>query len=263
MSFEEIRFENESGVGIITLNRPKSLNAMTLNMVAEINRALDSCTVEQGVRAVLLAAEGRGFSSGVDLMETAGAGGGKGISTRMVLEDHFNPLLLRMRTFPLPIVAAVQGACAGVGMSFALTADLVIAAPSAYFLQAFRRIGLVPDGGATWLLPRLVGRARAMELGLLGERLPAETAREWGLINRVVEEDRLLEEGKALARNLASGPTVALGYIRRLFWDSEENDYEAQLSLEARLQDQASKTADFREGVKAFSEKREAQFAGR
>jgi 2-(1,2-epoxy-1,2-dihydrophenyl)acetyl-CoA isomerase len=263
MNFEEIRFETEGSVGAITLNQPKTLNAMTLKMVAEINGALDRCTVEQGVRCVLFAAEGRGFSSGVNLMEAAGAGGGQGMDTGIVLEQHFNPLMVRLRNLPVPIVAAVQGACAGVGMSLALCADMLIAARSAYFLQAFRRIGLIPDGGATWLLPRLVGRARAMELGLMGDRLPAETALEWGLINRVVDDEALADEGRALARNLANGPTVALGIMRKLFWDSLENDYETQLKQEAQSQREAGKTADFREGVKAFTEKREAVFAGR
>jgi 2-(1,2-epoxy-1,2-dihydrophenyl)acetyl-CoA isomerase len=148
-------------------------------------------------------------------------------------------------------------------MSLALTADLLVASRSAYFLQAFRRIGLVPDGGATWLLPRLIGRARALELALLGDRLPAETAMAWGLINRLVDDENLLSEAKTLARSLGDGPTVALSLIRRAFWESEENTYPAQLALEAKFQRQAGKTADFREGVKAFAEKREARFSGR
>jgi 2-(1,2-epoxy-1,2-dihydrophenyl)acetyl-CoA isomerase len=171
--------------------------------------------------------------------------------------------MLRLRHLQRPIVAAVQGACAGVGMSLALTADLLVASRSAYFLQAFSRIGLVPDGGATWLLPRLIGRARALELALLGDRLPAETAMTWGLINRLVDDESLLDEAKLVARSLGDGPTAALSLIRRAFWESEENTYPAQLALEAKFQRAAGKTADFREGVKAFAEKREARFAGR
>lgn len=259
MQFEQIRFETDGTVGVITLNQPKTLNAMTLAMVREINQALDQCESGDAVRCVLFAAEGRGFSSGVNLNEAAG----DGMDAGKILEDHFNPLMLRLRHLQRPIVAAVQGACAGVGMSLALTADLLVASRSAYFLQAFRRIGLVPDGGATWLLPRLVGRARALELALLGDRLPAETAMAWGLINRLVDDENLLGEAKTLACSLGDGPTVALSLIRRAFWESEENTYPAQLALEAKFQRQAGKTADFREGVRAFAEKREARFAGR
>ena len=157
----------------------------------------------------------------------------------------------------------MNGAAAGAGMSLALMGDLVLAARSAYFLQAFRRIGLVPDCGSTWLLPRLVGRARALELSLLGEKLPAATALEWGLVNRVLDDDRLLDEARVLARSLAEGPTVALGLIRRLYWESPTNGLEDQLDLEARLQRQAGATEDFAEGVRAFLEKRPARFAGR
>ena len=148
-------------------------------------------------------------------------------------------------------------------MSFALMGDMVLAARSAYFLQAFRRIGLVPDGGSTWILPRLVGRARAMELSLMGERLPAETALEWGLINRVYDDAALMDEAMKLARDLASGPTVALGLIRRLYWQSPENSYEQQLDLERQSQKIAGTSEDAREGATAFLEKRPAQFKGR
>ncbi len=180
-----------------------------------------------------------------------------------ILEDHFNPLMLRLRHLQRPIVAAVQGACAGVGMSLALTADLLVAARSAYFLQAFRRIGLVPDCGSTWLLPRLVGRARAIELSLMGERLPAEKAQQWGLVNRVIDDADVMPEARKLAAELASGPTVALSLIRRLYWESPENSYEEQLDLERQFQQRAGAAEDFKEGVTAFLEKRPAKFTGR
>jgi 2-(1,2-epoxy-1,2-dihydrophenyl)acetyl-CoA isomerase len=263
--FQEILFAIEDGVGVLTLNQPQTLNATTMTMLAEIHRALDACMPDRGARCLLLAAAGRGFCSGANLISGPArevASGGE-IDGGQVLEEHYNPLFLRLRSFPLPIVAAVQGPCAGVGPSLALAADLVVAARSAYFLQSFRKIALVPDGGATWLLPRLVGKARAMELGLMGDRLPAETALKWGLINRMVEDEALADEGRALARNLADGPTVALGIMRKLFWDSLENDYETQLKQEAQSQREAGKTADFREGVKAFTEKREPVFTGR
>jgi 2-(1,2-epoxy-1,2-dihydrophenyl)acetyl-CoA isomerase len=156
----------------------------------------------------------------------------------------------------------VNGAAAGVGMSFALMGDLVLCARSAYFLQAFRRIGLIPDGGSTWILPRLVGRARAMELSLMGEKLPAEKALEWGLVNRVFEDEELMKNAKALARDLANGPTLALGLIRRLYWESADNSYEEQLNLERQMQRRTGASTDFQEGVRAFLEKRPAKFKG-
>ena len=178
------------------------------------------------------------------------------------LEEWYNPIFERLRGSPVPIVSAVNGVAAGVGMSFALSADIRIAAESAYFLQAFARIGLVPDGGATWILPRLVGVARAMELSLLAERLPAQKALEWGLINRVVDDGTLMDEAMAVARRLADGP-ASLGMIRRLYWRSLENDYTDQLRLEAETQTRAGMTQDFGEGLAAFREKRQARFVGR
>ena len=178
------------------------------------------------------------------------------------LEHHINPLIRTLRDLPIPWIAAVQGAAAGVGASLALSADLIIAGESAYFLQAFRRIGLVPDGGATWLLSQAVGRVRAMELMLLGEKLPADKARAWGLINRVVPDDDLQATALALAAELAAGPTLSLGLIRRAAWAATSTDLEAALTLERSLQTKAGHTADFAEGVKAFLEKRQAQFSG-
>jgi 2-(1,2-epoxy-1,2-dihydrophenyl)acetyl-CoA isomerase len=172
-------------------------------------------------------------------------------------------MLRRLRDLPIPIVTAVNGPAAGAGMSLALMGDLVVCARSSYFLQAFRRIGLVPDCGSTWLLPRLIGRARAMELSLLGEKLPAETALAWGLVNRVVEDGLLMEEARGVARKLADGPTLALGLIRRLYWESPDNSHEDQIELERRFQTQAGASADFQEGVAAFLEKRPARFEGR
>ncbi len=159
-------------------------------------------------------------------------------------------------------VAAVTGPAAGVGMGFARMGGIVLCAKSSSFLQAFRRIGLVPDGGSTWILPRLVGKARAMELSLLGEKLPAETALQWGLINRVYDDEKLMGEAKTLAADLASGPTKTLGMIRQLYWESTDNTYEEQLNMERQLQRTAGYGEDFKEGVRAFLEKRPAQFKG-
>jgi 2-(1,2-epoxy-1,2-dihydrophenyl)acetyl-CoA isomerase len=167
-----------------------------------------------------------------------------------------------MRDLEMPFVTAVNGAAAGIGMSFALMGDIVLAARSAFFQQAFARIGLVPDGGSTWMLPRLIGLARARELSLLAERLPAETALAWGLINRVYDDAVLLDEAIALAKRLAEGPTLALAATRRLFWASPDNAFEQQLAIEKEEQSRAGKTEDFREGIIAFLKKRPAQFKG-
>jgi 2-(1,2-epoxy-1,2-dihydrophenyl)acetyl-CoA isomerase len=178
----------------------------------------------------------------------------------LVLERVFHPLFRRLRDLPAPIVTAVNGAAVGIGMSLALMGDLTVAARSSYFLLSFTRIGLVPDGGATFLLPRLIGLARARELALLAEKLPAERAHAWGLINRVVDDAQLMEEALSLARRLADGP-ASLPHTRRLFWD--EKGYEAQLAREAAAQEQAGRTDDFAEGLAAFLEKREPKFTGK
>ena len=185
------------------------------------------------------------------------------VSPGDVLERFYHPILKRLRDLPFPMITAVNGVAAGVGMSFALMGDMILAAKSSYFLQAFRRIGLVPDGGSTYLLPRLVGLARAKELSLMADKLPAPTALEWGLINRVYEDDALMGEARKLATELANGPTVALGLIRKLYWNSPLNTYDDQLDLERNSQRIAGRTEDFGEGVKAFFEKRPAQFKGK
>jgi 2-(1,2-epoxy-1,2-dihydrophenyl)acetyl-CoA isomerase len=265
-TFDRVRLGLDAGVATLTLDHPEVLNAVSIEMLGGIGRALD--VVEDpahDVRCLLLTGAGRSFCAGANLQGRAA--GADDVPARrragVTLETHYHPVLRRLRDLHCPIVAAVNGAAAGAGMSLALMGDLVLAARSAYFLQAFRRIGLVPDCGSTWLLPRLVGRARALELSLLGEKLPAATALEWGLVNRVLDDDRLLDEARVLARSLAEGPTVALGLIRRLYWESPTNGLEDQLDLEARLQRQAGATEDFAEGVRAFLEKRPARFAGR
>jgi 2-(1,2-epoxy-1,2-dihydrophenyl)acetyl-CoA isomerase len=181
----------------------------------------------------------------------------------LTLETHFHPFLRRLRNLHCPLITAVNGPAAGAGMSFALMGDMILCARSAYFLQAFRRIGLVPDCGSTWLMPRLVGKARAIELSLLGERLPAETALSWGLVNRVYDDAVLMDETMKLATELANGPTVALSLLRQLYWESPDNSFEEQINLEFLSQRRAGGTEDFKEGVTAFLGKRPAQFKGR
>jgi 2-(1,2-epoxy-1,2-dihydrophenyl)acetyl-CoA isomerase len=255
-SFDSVTLTTEDKVAIVALNQPDTVNALSERVVGGLNAALDA--VEAGAfRALVLTGSGRGFCSGADLKELAGRrteGAGK------VLEQLYHPLFRRLRDLDMPIVTAVNGAAVGIGMSLALMGDLIVAGASAYFLLSFTRIGLVPDGGATWLLPRTIGLARARELALLAEKLPAEKALEWGLINRVVDDALLMDEAMTLARRLADGP-AALSLTRKLFWDAE--GYEAQLAREAAAQERAGATEDFAEGLSAFREKREPMFSGK
>lgn len=263
MEFDRASLEIDGTVAILAMNHPQVLNALSVEMLKGMGDALDALgRSSPSPRCLVITGSGRAFSSGANLQGRGNDGpempGGAG----HLLETQYHPFLRRLRELPYPIVTAVNGPAAGAGMSIALMGDLVLCARSAYFLQAFRRIGLVPDCGATWLLPRLIGRARAVELSLLGERLPAETALAWGLVNRVFDDAALMSEARRLAHELAAGPTIALGLIRRLYWESEENSYEQQLDLECRMQRRAGNSADFREGVRAFLEKRPAKFAG-
>lgn len=266
LPFARCRLEIEGAVGVLTLAHPEVLNALSPAMLDGVLAALDAVEdPAHGLRCLVITGEGRAFSAGANL---GGEGlGGEGPSTKAddvgtVLESHYHPLFRRLRDLRMPIVTAVNGVAAGVGMSLALMGDLVLAARGAYFLQAFRRIGLVPDGGVTWLLPRLVGTARAKELSLLGERLAAEQALAWGMINRVHDDAALLGEAQALAAELAAGPTRALALTRRLYWASPDHSYEQQLDLERSFQREAGRTHDCREGVKAFLAKRKPVFRG-
>ncbi|HYF58169.1 MAG TPA: enoyl-CoA hydratase/isomerase [Burkholderiaceae bacterium] len=267
LDFERVRLTLDDGVAVLALNHVEVLNALSPEMLGGIASALDVVEDDaRGVRCLVLTGEGRAFCTGANLQGRGRADADAPPLKRragVTLETHFHPVLRRLRDLHCPIVSAVNGPAAGAGMSVALMGDLVFASASAYFLQAFRRIGLVPDCGSTWLLPRLIGRARALELSLLGEKLPARTALEWGLVNRVVDDERLMPEALGVARNLADGPTVALALTRQLYWESPDRSYEDQLDLEARLQRRAGATDDFAEGVQAFLAKRPARFAGR
>lgn len=259
MSYEQIRLElGADNVATLTLNRPDSLNAMTPAMLAEMQAAVEGLA-GSGARCLLLIGAGRGFSSGADLVTDGGLPEDVGAA----LELHFNPLVETLFACPLPIVAAVNGPCAGAGCSIALAADIVIAGTSAYFLQAFVNIGLIPDAGATWLLPRLAGRARAMEMMMLGERIPAGQAADWGMISRVVEDAVLADEAAALAGRLAAGPTIAYGLIRRLARDAEQLSLGEALAVERVAQRDAGQTEDFKRAVMAFLQKQKPVFEGR
>jgi 2-(1,2-epoxy-1,2-dihydrophenyl)acetyl-CoA isomerase len=259
MDFQYIRLEQSpAAVATVTLNRPDSLNALNGAMVDELRAAVELLP-DLGARCLLLAGAGRGFSSGADLA----AGGGLPDDVGEALETHFNPLIEALFACPLPVVAAVNGPCAGAGCSLALAADLVVAGRSAYFLQAVINIGLIPDAGATWLLPRLAGRARAMEMMMLGERIPASQAADWGLINRVVDDEDLASEAVALATRLALGPTVAYGLLRGLARHAEQSSLTEALAAERIAQREAGHTQDFKSAVFAFLQKRQPTFDGR
>jgi len=259
MTFENIKVEQSpAAVATITLNRPDTLNALNAAMLDELRAAVEGLP-GSGARCLLLAGAGRGFSSGADLA----SGGGLPDDVGAALEAHFNPLIEALFALPIPVVAAVNGAAAGAGCSLALAADIVVAGRSAYFLQAFINIGLVPDAGATWLLPRLAGRARAMEMMMLGERISARKAADWGLISRVVDDADLDAEAAALATRLAQGPTIAYGLLRRLARDAEQRALKDALAAERIAQRDAGRTGDFKEGALAFLQKRPPNFDGR
>ncbi len=267
MDYTKIKVEVTDGVAVVTMNDPATMNAAGLDLASELSHALSSIAAGKiEARAVVLTGEGRGFCSGANLAGGGAAGreldvDGKPDAGR-ALETVYNPLVSQMRDLPVPLVTAVNGAAAGVGCSFALLGDLIVAAESAYFLQAFRRIGLVPDGGSTYLLSRAIGRARAMEMALLGEKISAAKALEWGLVNRVVEDADLKTAAIALAKELAAGP-ASLGAIRKLIWEGLDNDWGSQLTAERKAQKVAGKSEDFIEGVSAFLQKRVAAFKGR
>lgn len=258
MTYETILTSIIDNVGILSFNRPDRLNALTPQMFYEIADAIEAFP-EQGARAILIKAEGKGFCSGTDLQ----AGGGLPEDVGEILEKDYNPCMERFIASKLPMVAQVHGACAGIGASLALACDFVVAAKSAYFLQAFVNIGLVPDGGATWTLPRLVGKARATQMMMLGERLPAEKAESWGLIYKAVDDATLADEAMALAARLATMPTVALGLIRQGIATTQTSSFSQGLALERNHQRDAGRSADFKEGVQAFLAKRPAKFEGK
>ncbi len=267
MDYNKIKVAVEDGVAIVTMADPATMNAAGLDLASELSHAFSNLAAGNlPARAIVLTGEGRGFCSGANLSGGGAAGreldvDGKPDAGR-ALETIYNPLVSLMRNTPLPLVTAVNGAAAGIGCSFGLLGDMIVAGESAYFLQAFRRIGLVPDGGSTYLLPRMIGRARAMEMALMGDKISAAKALEWGLVNRVVPDADLLTTAVDLARQLANGP-ASLGQIRKLIWESQDNSWNEQLNAERLAQKIAGKSDDFREGVTAFLEKRPTAFKGK
>ncbi len=256
---EHILAERRGDVLVVTLDRPARLNAAPPAMFDGVRAALAALG---GARAVLIAGAGRGFCSGAAMAGGALGADDPGAATHAALTDHYNPTLAAIADLAVPVVSAVRGPAAGIGCSLALAADFCVASETAYFLQAFVNIGLVPDGGASWMLPRLVGRARAAEMMMLGEKVPAARALDWGMIHRVVPDDALDAAAFALAERLAAGPTPTLGLIRRQLHRALESDYPAAMAAEADNQRAARATADSAEGGRAFLEKRKPAFRG-
>ncbi|UCE30079.1 MAG: enoyl-CoA hydratase/isomerase family protein [Burkholderiales bacterium] len=260
MSNELLR-DTEGGVARLTMNRPEVLNALDDALLVALREALRQAAEDDAVRAVLLTGAGRGFCAGADLGAVDLSQGH--LEAGQALVERYNPLITTMREIPKPIVAAVNGVAAGAGMSIALAADIVVAARSATFAQAFSRIGLIPDAGSTYFVPRLAGEMRARALAMLGERISADEAYGIGLVWQVFDDDRFADEAAAIAQRLARGPTRAYGYIKQALNRSLERSLSEQLDTEASLQSEAGRSEDAREGVAAFLEKRPPRFTGR
>ena len=259
MAYETIEFKLEAGIARLTLNRPDRLNSFTVQMHEEVADALGRV---DGARVLVLTGAGRGFCAGQDLGDRAVAPG-ESVDLGESVEQRYNPLIRRLTSLPFPVVARVNGVAAGAGASIALACDIVIAARSAKFIQSFASIGLIPDSGGTWVLPRLIGQARALGLALTAEPLPAEKAEEWGLIWKAVEDDQLDAEVDALAERFAAAPTRGLAAIKRMIRESWGHSLDEELDLQRDAMRELGFTDDYREGVAAFMEKRKPNFTGR
>jgi 2-(1,2-epoxy-1,2-dihydrophenyl)acetyl-CoA isomerase len=263
MAYESILYEQKDGVLTITLNRPDKLNALTDKMLGELNDAFKVSDKDTSIRVIVLTGAGRGFCPGQDLGEAQQHQGTDGhISFGAHLRATYNPLILKMRQHSKPIIAAINGVAAGAGMSLAMACDLRVACESSSFLQAFVKIGLIPDSGSTWMLPRLVGRTKALELMLTGKKITSQEALEIGLVNLVIPDAELMSTVNEMAAAFASAPTRAIAYIKRSVEFAATSTLEAALENEADLQELAGRTEDYHEGLAAFLEKRTTQFKG-
>lgn len=259
---DEVLVETRPGYRVLTLNRPDRLNAFNEAQHIALRQAVEAAEADESCRALLLTGSGRAFSTGQDLSDRL-AKPGEQVVLGGTLEQHYNPLIRKLKALPFPVVAAVNGVAAGAGANIALACDIVLAAQSANFIQSFARVGLVPDSGGTWHLPRLVGMARARGLALLAEPLPARKAEEWGLIWKAVDDAALMEEAHKLCAHFAAAPTYGLSLIKRALNASADNTLDRQLDLERDSQRDASLAPDYQEGVQAFMNKRKPNFTGR
>jgi len=262
MSYQTILFEQQAGVARLTLNRPDKLNSFNVEMHLEVRDALETTRNDQTARVLILTGSGRGFCAGQDLGDRAVSPGGE-VDLGESIEKYYAPLVRSLRSLPMPVVCAVNGVAAGAGAQVALACDIVIAAKSASFIEPFCKLGLIPDTGGTYFLPRLVGTARAMAISMLGEKISAEQAAAWGLIWRAVDDADLSKTVAATAAQLASGPTRGLARIKEAIYASANNRFEQQLDLERDLMKELGRSHDYREGVAAFLEKRAPKFEGR
>ncbi|MBU6271034.1 MAG: enoyl-CoA hydratase/isomerase family protein [Betaproteobacteria bacterium] len=259
MSDSPVLYQVDGAVATITLNRPDVLNALNTALMLALREAVEKAAADAAIRAVVVTGAGRGFSAGADLASSSGGTGNAGTTLR----ERYHPVILAMRAMPKPIISAVNGVAAGAGMSIAMAGDIILAGRSASFLQAFSKIGLVPDAGSTWFLPRYVGDVRARAMAILADRISAQDAQAFGLVWQVHEDAELLPKAQEMAQRLAAMPTRAYAMIKQALNDSHQRDLATQLELEADLQVEAGKTEDFREGVAAFLQKRPPQFKGR
>jgi len=263
MNYETILFFIRDGVATLTLNRPDKLNSFNQAMHDEVRHALRKVAEDKSVRVLVLSGAGRGFCAGQDLSDRAVEPGAKPVDLGESVEKNYAPLVQALRALPMPVICAVNGVAAGAGANLALACDIVIAAHSASFIEAFCKLGLIPDTGGTYFLPRLIGSARAMGLAMLGEKLSAEKAEAWGLIWKAVPDEELAAETERLARHFATAPTKGLACTKQAIHASAHNTLQQQLALEAGMMSELGRSEDYREGVAAFMEKRAPQFKGR
>ncbi|SMP79470.1 2-(1,2-epoxy-1,2-dihydrophenyl)acetyl-CoA isomerase PaaG [Noviherbaspirillum suwonense] len=263
MNYKNILFDISDGIATLTLNRPDKLNSFTAEMHGEVRLALEQVAADRSARVLVLTGAGRGFCAGQDLGDRAVAPGGAPVDLGESVEKYYAPLVLSLRALPMPVICAVNGVAAGAGANIALACDIVIAARSASFNEVFCKLGLIPDTGGTYFLPRLIGSARATGLAMLGDRLSAERAEQWGLIWKCVDDAALAGEVAALARHFATAPTLGLARAKQALQASGLNTLEQQLALEAGMMRELGYTEDYREGVSAFMEKRSPAFKGK
>jgi len=263
MNYENILFDITDGVATLTLNRPDKLNSFTQAMHDEVRHALHKVGADKSVRVFVLTGAGRGFCAGQDLSDRAVEPGARPVDLGDSVEKNYAPLVLALRALPMPVICAVNGVAAGAGANIALACDIVLAAKSASFVEVFCKLGLIPDTGGTYFLPRLIGNARAMGLAMLGEKLSAEKAEAWGLIWKAVPDEELAAETQAMARHFASAPTKGLAFTKQALYASPHNTLQQQLTLECGMMSELGRSDDYREGVAAFMEKRAPQFKGK